>query len=45
MRLPVGAEMTLAGVYREREIRIVMIGSDPRAVQSDPRGDAARDTI
>jgi len=40
-RLPVGAEMALAGIYGKREIRIIMIRADPRAVESDLRDDAA----
>src|SRR5208282_1629258 len=36
-------EMALAGIYREREIRIVMVGADPCPVQSDFRGNAASD--
>jgi hypothetical protein len=37
--------MALARVCREREIGIVMIGADPRAIKSDPGGDAASDAI
>jgi hypothetical protein len=45
MRLPVGAEMVLTGVHSDREIGIMVIGSDPRTVKSDLRGDAAPDAI
>src|SRR5450631_2345917 len=45
VRLPVGAEMALAGLDRERKIGIVMIGADPRAIKSDLRGDAASDAV
>ncbi len=37
--------MALPGVYSEREIGIVMIGADPRAVNSNLRGDASCDAV
>src|ERR1039458_8126313 len=45
MRLPVGADMVFARADCEREIRIVMIGADPCAVERDLRGDTGSDAV